>query len=70
MSRGIGSYQMDAVFSEANRCEMDSHADTTVCGANFVNIGDTGETVEVSPFTQEYEAIPDIPIGSYLCYCI
>ena len=55
---------MDAVFGDDSRCEMDSHADTTVCGANFVNIGSTGETVEVSPFSTEYESIPDIPIAS------
>ena len=45
------------------RCELDSHADTTCFGSNFVPIGWTDMTCTVSPYTEEYEAKTDVPIA-------
>jgi hypothetical protein len=44
------------------RCELDSHADTCVVGSNFRAWEFTGITCDVSPFTEEYEAMKDVPI--------
>ena len=48
----------------SNRCELDSHADTTVAGRNCRLFSETGKTVFVSPFSESYDPIPGIPIGS------
>jgi hypothetical protein len=42
--------------------EMDSHADTIVCGANCAIIHYTGKECDVSPYTDAYEAIKSVPI--------
>ena len=47
-----------------NRTELDSHADTCVCGKNCVMLEDSGVTVNVSPFTNEYASIKNVPIGT------
>jgi hypothetical protein len=44
------------------RCELDSHADTCVAGANFLAWEFSGLTCEVSPFTDEYESMKDVPV--------
>jgi hypothetical protein len=45
------------------QCELDSHADSTcVAGANFLAWDFTGMTCEVSPFTDEYESMKDVPV--------
>ena len=44
------------------RCEMDSHADTCVVGSNFRLIELTGDTADVYPYNEKYEAITDVPI--------
>jgi hypothetical protein len=46
------------------RCELDSHADTCVAGANFLAWDFTGTACEVSPFTDEYESMKDVPVVS------
>ena len=46
----------------SGRCELDSHADTCVAGANFVICVFDGMTCEVSPYTDSYEAMKDVPI--------
>ena len=43
---------------------MDSHADTTCFGSNFTPIYFTGEHCEVSPFSDEYSKMTDIPVAS------
>jgi hypothetical protein len=43
---------------------MDSHADTCVAGCNMVVLEDTGQTVSVTPFTSENNALKGIPIVS------
>ena len=39
---------------------MDSHADTSCAGANWKAIELTGLTCDVSPFTQDYDAVKDV----------
>ena len=43
-------------------CELDSHADTCVAGANCVILEVTNHTVNVSAFTDEHDVMHDIPI--------
>ena len=42
------------------RIKLDSHADTVVLGSNCVVL--QGKVCEVSPYTDEYDAITDIPV--------
>ena len=39
------------------RRELDSHADTTVTGANFCKLQYTGKQCDVSPYSDDYKAI-------------
>ena len=42
--------------------ELDSHADTTVFGKNFLVIGYTGRECDVMPYTDTYESVKGVPI--------
>ena len=42
--------------------ELNSHADTVVLGSNCVVLHHTGNVCEVSPYSDEYEAIADAPV--------
>ena len=42
--------------------ELDSHADTIVLGANCVVLSHTGQTCEVMPYSDTYDAITDVPV--------
>ena len=44
------------------RCELDSHADTTVAGSNCIILQYTGKECDVSPYTDDYESITNVPI--------
>ena len=44
------------------RIEFDSHADTVVLGSNAVVLHFTGNECEVSPYSDEYEAINNVPV--------
>ena len=44
------------------RCELDSHADTTVAGANCTVLHFTGKECNVSPFRDDYEPISKVKI--------
>jgi hypothetical protein len=46
------------------RNEMDSHADTSCAGANWKAIELTGLTCDVSPFTQNFDAVKDVPVAT------
>ena len=46
------------------RAEMDTHADTCCLGANFTPLVFTGQTVDVSPFSDHYEATKNVPVCS------
>jgi hypothetical protein len=45
-----------------SQLELDSHADTIVCGSNSVIMHYTGKECDVSPYTEAYEAIKSVPI--------
>jgi hypothetical protein len=47
------------IYSEL---ELDSHADTIVCGSNCTIMHFTGKECDVSPYTDTYEAIKSVPI--------
>ena len=44
------------------RCEIDSHADTTVAGKNWVIIKYTYPSCDIAPFSEKYTPMKDIPI--------
>jgi len=46
------------------RHEMDSHADTSCAGANWKAFELTGLTCDVYPFTQDYDAVKDLPVAT------
>ncbi len=50
------------VHSVQANCELDSHADTSVAGANFTVIEFTDLVCNVSPFAKSYECKKNIPI--------
>jgi hypothetical protein len=45
-----------------SQLEMDSHADTIVCGSNSVIMHYTGKECDVPPYTEAYEVIKSVPI--------
>ena len=53
-----------SVRFDANRCELDSHADTVVAGSNFVMLEDTGKSVTVSGFTSQVGEVKSIPVAT------
>ena len=55
---------VDMKPQENPRCETDSHADTCVAGSNFLFIGGDGRTVNVTPFSQALQSVPNIPVGT------
>jgi hypothetical protein len=50
-------------WRDLNQSELDSHADTCVAGANTRVMDYTDTKVSVSPFSDSYEAIKDVPIA-------
>ena len=44
------------------KMDMDSHADTTVAGANCCILLYTGKECDVAPYQDDYDSIPNIPI--------
>ena len=44
--------------------ELDSHADTTVFGKNFIVLTYTGRECDVMPYTDTYESVKGVPIVS------
>jgi hypothetical protein len=45
-----------------SQIEMDSHADTIICGSNCMIMHYTGKECDVSPYTEAYKAIKSVPI--------
>jgi hypothetical protein len=45
-----------------SQIEMDSHADTIICGFNCLIMYYTGKECDVSPYTEAYKAIKSVPI--------
>ena len=68
----VGSFHAGKRFASAskhqgttiihNRIELDSHADTIVCGSNCTILHYTDKVCDVSPYTDAYEAITSVPI--------
>jgi hypothetical protein len=48
-------------IKEHGRVELDLHADTTVAGSNCVVLSFTGRECEVSPYTDAYESVKNVP---------
>ena len=48
---------------DMSTCEFDSHADTCCMGKNFAPLYFTEEVVDVTPFTDRYTALRDVPIA-------
>ena len=46
----------------SGRIELDSHADTIVLGSNCVILHHTGKVCKVSPYSDDYEAIKNVPV--------
>ena len=44
------------------RCELDSHADTTVAGSNCTVLHYTGKVCDVSPYRDDYDPVSNVPI--------
>ena len=44
------------------RIELDSHANTIVLGANCTILSHTGQSCEVMPYSDTYDAITDVPV--------
>ena len=44
------------------KCELDSHADTTVAGSNCVVLHYTGKECDVTPYRDDYQLVSNIPI--------
>jgi hypothetical protein len=60
----LGDKIFDTTEGNVGLCEMDTHADTSVAGSNFIMCEFDGTTCEVSPFTDEYQLMTDVPIVS------
>ena len=64
-SRRISSTHSHSKRSDAvvhGRCESDSHADTIAAGANCIILEYTGKECDVSPYSDNYEAVKNVPI--------
>ena len=60
-TRGIRN---DTIPGTKSTTEGDTHADTGVGGANMALIALTGEVCDVSPFSDRYEATPNVPLAT------
>ena len=64
-SRRISSTHSHSKRSDAvvhGRCESDRHADTIAAGANCIILEYTGKECDVSPYSDNYEAVKNVPI--------
>ena len=64
-NRVINAVSRNEFISEEGtvaRSEMDSHADTCVAGPNFMILEFTGEQCDVTPYTNEYQPITNVPV--------
>ena len=50
-------YRIGAVSVSDYRCELDSHADTVVAGANTLRVSDEGRQVIVHGYSEEFESV-------------
>ena len=54
--------ERDGLRADEARTELDSHANMAIIGRNAYILNDSGRTAQVSPFTQDYEALSEVPI--------
>jgi hypothetical protein len=52
------------VSSVHSTCELDSHADTSCAGSNFIQLEDPVRFADVYPYTSELPALQRIPVTS------
>ena len=52
----------DQILEGESRTKLDSHANMVVVGMNAYVISPTGKTVEVNPFTPEYDSLKDVAV--------
>ena len=65
MKRNVDSMDTEEVTPGTfGRCELDSHAYTCSLGANFAPLYYTGQQCDITPFSSEYEATPNISVVS------
>jgi hypothetical protein len=60
ITRKLSRVRTDVIVH--NHMELDSHADTAVLGRNCTILNYTGRECDVSPYTDSYEAIKNVPI--------
>jgi hypothetical protein len=58
----LGDKIFNTTEGKIGQCKMDTHADTCVAGSNFLMCEFDGTMCEVSPFTDEYQLMTDVPI--------
>jgi hypothetical protein len=59
----ISALAIDSSVDSFHRCDLDSHADTSMVGRAFVMLGDPTARVTVHGYAREL-SLPDIPIGT------
>jgi hypothetical protein len=62
MGRHVAAVELDNVGE--GRIELDTHADTCVLGKNFLLLEYSGRVCDVYPYSDEYQAVKDVPIVS------
>ena len=61
-NKGQRDRRTNRALPNHGRIEFDSHADTVVLGSNAVVLHYKGNECEVSPYSDEYEAINNVPV--------
>ena len=61
-SRSVANVRRDS--SIHSHMELDFHADTIILGKNCVVLAFTGRECDVSPYTESFDAIKNVPIVS------
>jgi hypothetical protein len=51
-------------INPTDQCELDSHAETIVGGANCILLETSGETANVHSFSHKRKAFSNVPIGT------
>ena len=49
-------------FSSQSRTELDSHADSPLVGKNAIVLYKTDITVNVTPFSDDFGMMPEVPV--------
>jgi hypothetical protein len=57
MCSAVAAVNGNSETMDVSRTELDTHANMPVVGRNCLIVADTGETVDVNPFTPDYQAM-------------